>query len=137
MFHHLVALFQKPDDDGLSQRQREALLDLFVWVMYLDHRLELSEEGKIEQLGQAFTWEGGESIENYTLRAVGRMIAHLGSLEAQERFIQQTADILNTPALRQRAFEACQKIVRADYQVTSEEAQSLNMIQRVFDLPRR
>ncbi|MBI3884338.1 MAG: hypothetical protein HY302_01200 [Opitutae bacterium] len=101
-------------NDGLSQAQREAIVDLLHYCMYADNFVALSETRFIAAKVESFNWDPKISIEYYQNKSIGAARAALADPKAKERFFQSVSERLGSAKIRAMAFELCQKLFASD-----------------------
>lgn len=120
------------DSDPFVQTQREALLDLLVWTMYVDHHLALTEREKIEHDAEAMPWTGKLSLGDFLDSAIVRTRDVMAGKRTGEEYLSDISERLGDQKTRQRGFRACEELVSVDGRLTEEEARHLKMIQKVL-----
>ncbi len=136
----LKRIFQQMDQvtpTPLTQTQREALLDLLVWMIFVDHLIAAPEEEQIRQQMQRLAWEGARPLEIYFNSAISRTRELLDKPPAQKDYLEGIALRLGTAEVKQRALQACQEMAAIDGDVAEAEAQLLDKIRSCFDLDQR
>lgn len=117
-------LFNKSrsEADGLKQEQREAIVDLLVYGMYVDNALSLSEESVLQAQVDGFAWEESSDVDAYTDRAITRVRAIRGSDAATGEFLASVHDRLGSYEIRLNAFAMLERLLAADGKADSEKA---------------
>lgn len=134
IFDRLRRLFSDStsDSDSSSQTQREALLDLLVWTMYVDHHLALTEREKIEQDAESMPWTGAVSLGDFLDSAIVRARDVLAGKRTGDEYLNDISERLGDQKTRQQGFRACEELVSVDGRLTAEEARHLKTIQKVL-----
>ncbi len=133
----LKKIFQQMDQETpapSTQTQREALLDLLVWMIFVDHLIAAPEEEQIRQQMQRLAWEGARPLEIYFNSAIRRTRELLDKPSAQDKYLEGIAQRLDTAEAKQRALRACQEMAAIDGDVAEAEAQLLDQIRSCFGL---
>lgn len=133
MFQRIRSIIRNAPDDG-EQRQREALIDLLLWVMYADESLSLPENQMLGQLEDG-EWSGVMPPRQYVNAALARVRDVLGDQEKTTAFLEQVAERLGTPEMRQHAYDAACDFAQVDGDVSSKEHAFLRQTHRTFALP--
>jgi len=101
--------------DGLTQDQREAIVDVLVFGMYSDRTVSLAEDQLIQSRLEAMDWQSLETIHNYYDRAVTRVreILDAGE-EARQSFLRRIAERLGDTSVREKTFALCHQLFLSD-----------------------
>lgn len=100
--------------DGLTQSQREAMVDLLHYCMYADNLVTISEARFIEAKVKAYNWDPKISFEYYQGKSIGAARAALANPETKKKFFESVSQRLGTPAMRSEAFQLCDRLFKAD-----------------------
>src|ERR1051326_3498702 len=75
MATRLSKLFRKDPrpTDGLTQPQREGIVDLLHYCMYADNHIALAEDKLISDLISILNWDPNSSFESYEARSIARV----------------------------------------------------------------
>jgi len=123
-FQRLFGAGQNPSD-GLTQGQREAIVDLLVFGMYSDRTVSLAEDQLIQRRLEAMDWQSVETIDQYYDRAVTRVRDILdGGAATRQRFLDGVAERLGPMETREKAFSLCRQLFLSDG-TESEDEQAL------------
>lgn len=116
-------LFDKDrsESDGMTQEQRESLIDLLVLAMYVDNQLSLSEDAVLKAQIDQFAWQGNMSVEAY----VNSAIARIRDLRSSEHFVNEllksVSERLGDYEIRLTAAGICERLLAADGKADSEK----------------
>ncbi|MEO0796656.1 MAG: hypothetical protein AAFX93_15920 [Verrucomicrobiota bacterium] len=123
MLAFIQKLFQPGENsaDGLTQDQREALVDLLVYCMYSDRKVSLMEDQLIQRRLEAMDWHSVETIDNYYDRAVTRVRDLLGNEEVLKGFLGRISDRLANTETREKAFQLSHQLFLSDGEETPDE----------------
>jgi len=58
--------------DGLSQAEREAIVDLLNFVTYVDHDISAAEEQLIDGLENQLDWDHDQSFDYYVDKSIAK-----------------------------------------------------------------
>jgi uncharacterized tellurite resistance protein B-like protein len=116
--------------DGLTQTQREAMVDVLFFCLYADSPLELHEEQIIADTVRQFSWDPQVSYDLYTARAIANARAVKESPAARADFFAPVAKRLATPDAKQRTLAVCREIFRADGDFSGREQDLFRELQR-------
>ncbi|MGE9297154.1 MAG: hypothetical protein ACQKBV_12790 [Puniceicoccales bacterium] len=112
----------KNSSDGLTQEQREAIVDLLVFGMYSDRTVSLAEDQLIQRRLEAMDWQAVETIDNYYDRAVTRVREVLDSgQETRASFLVRIAERLGDMPTREKAFALCHQLFLSDGNESDDE----------------
>ncbi|GHC07204.1 hypothetical protein [Cerasicoccus arenae] len=116
MLSFFQKLFRAGGDsaDGLTQQQREAIVDLLVFCMYSDRTVSLAEDQLIQRRLESMDWQAVQSIDNYYDLAVTRVRDILVSQEARESFLKRVSERLADVSTREKAFQLSHQLFLSD-----------------------
>jgi hypothetical protein len=121
-----------PVDDGYSQPQREALLDLLVFCMVADRRIEFSEQDFLKDQTSSFSWSSATTVEEFVKQSRKRADqAHL----ADATRAAYAADIngrLQTNELRTEAISLTRRMFVVDSDYAKVEKSAYSVIAHAF-----
>jgi len=118
--------------DGLSQPQREAIVDLLHYCMYADNHLALNEDQVVSDEVDRFNWDPAVSYEAFAVRSISRVRDAKEHPESRGEFLASIAKALKSKAAKQRALLLCRQIFQADGDVAASESELLRDIQRAL-----
>jgi len=120
----LRKLFHRSEapNDGLSQPQREAIVDLLNYCMYADNLVMLAEDRLIADVAAKFNWDPkAVPFDQFDARSVGNARNARESKVYREKFLGSIKERLDTPAVRMKALDLCQELFLADGAQSEEE----------------
>ena len=131
----LRKLFGKSEEskDGLTQPQREAIVDLLNYCMYADNLVMLAEDRLIADVIKKFNWESKTPIDQFEVRSVGNARNARESQVYRDKFLGSIKDRLDTPAVRMKALDLCQELFLADGAQSSEEDEVLQNLKPLLE----
>src|ERR1043166_2106598 len=96
----LRKLFGKSEEakDGLTQPQREAIVDLLNYCMYADNLVMLAEDRLIADTVSKFNWESKTPFDQFDVRSVNNARDARESQVYREKFLGCIEDRLATRA---------------------------------------
>ena len=121
-----------PSPDGLTQAQREAMVDVLFYCMYADNSLALKEEKIIADTVGPFSWDAKISYDSYASRAIANVRAVKETPAARADFLASVAHRLGTSTLKQRTLELCREIFEADGNVSGSEQELLGELRKAL-----
>jgi hypothetical protein len=128
-------LFGKPETPkgGLTQPQREAIVDLLNYCMYADNLVMLAEDRLIADTVKKFNWESKVPFDQFDARSVGNARNARESQVYKDKFLASIKDRLDTPAVRGKALALCQELFLADGAQSEEEDEVLQNLRPLLE----
>ena len=128
-------LFGKPEapKDGLTQPQREAIIDLLNYCMYADNFVFLAEDRFITDTVAKFNWDSKVPFDQFVLRSTDNARNARESQVYRERFLASIRDRLDTAALKGQALGLCQELFVADGARSDDEAALLQNLRKLLE----
>ena len=128
-------LFGKPEapKDGLTQLQREAIVDLMNYCMYADNLVMLAEDRLITDTVAKFNWESKVPFDQFVLRSTDNARNARENPGYRERFLGSIRDRLDTAAAKGQALDLCQELFVADGARSDEEEDVLQNLRTLLE----
>ena len=129
-------LFGKPEGprDGLTQSQREAIVDLMNYCMYADNLVMLSEDRLITDTVAKFKWDPkAVPFDQFDARSVGNARNARESQVYRDQFLASIRDRLDTAAAKGQALGLCQELFVADGARSDEEDAVLQNLKKLLE----
>jgi hypothetical protein len=119
----LRKLFRKSEapNDGLTQPQREAIVDLLNYCMYADNLVMLAEDRLIADTVAKFNWDPKVPFDQFDARSTSNARNARESQVYRDQFLGSIKDRLDTAALKGKALGLCQELFIADGSRSDEE----------------
>ena len=116
-------LFHKPEapKDGLTQPQREAIIDLLTYCMFADNFVLLAEDKFIADTLAKFNWDSKVPFDQFVLRSTDDARNARENQGYRDRFLASIRDRLGTAAVKGQALDLCQELFVADGVRSDEE----------------
>jgi hypothetical protein len=116
-------LFHKTEapNDGLTQPQREAIVDLLNYCTYADNLVFLAENRLIADTVAKFNWDPKVPFDQFDARSVSNARNASESQVYRDQFLASIKDRLDTAAVKGQALDLCQELFIADGAVADEE----------------
>jgi len=116
-------LFGKPEapKDGLTQPQREAIVDLLNYCMYADNFVFLAEDRFITDTVAKFNWESKVPFDQFVVRSIDNARNARENQGYKDRFLASIRDRLGTAAVKGQALDLCRELFIADGVRSDEE----------------
>ena len=116
--------------DGLTQAQREAMVDVLFFCMYADNTLALKEEKILADTVGQFSWDPQVSYDSYASRSIAHARAVKETPASRDDFFASVAQRLATAAVKRRTLELCRQIFTADGDFSGSEQELFRELQK-------
>ena len=128
-------LFGKPEapKDGLSQPQREAIVDLMNYCMYADNLIFLAEDRLIADTVAKFNWDSKVPFDQFDVRSIDNARNARESQVSRDQFLASIRDRLDTAAVKGQALGLCQELFVADGARSDEEEEVLQNLRKLLE----
>jgi uncharacterized tellurite resistance protein B-like protein len=128
-------LFHKSEapNDGLTQPQREAIVDLLNYCMYADNLIMLSEDRLITDTVAKFNWEPKVPFDQFDVRSIDNARNARESQVYRDRFLTSIRDRLDTTTVKGQALDLCQELFLADGARSDEEEAVLQNLRQLLE----
>jgi hypothetical protein len=113
---------------SLIQTQREALVDLLVWTMFVDRHIAAAEEELVEQMAEALPWDSPHPWQLFLDSSIRRTREVLGRTDAEAEYLQDITTRLVDPGAREHAYLACEELVAVDGEIAGPEKAHLERL---------
>lgn len=100
--------------DGLSQEEREAIIDLLILGAYTDNRLSLREEKAFESLTGTLSWESETELSDFMKDAIAKVRSVRSNPSAKEGLLNEVKERLNSPTSVKKALNLLHKVFVSD-----------------------
>jgi hypothetical protein len=109
-------LFKRSDtqNDGFTQTEREAIVDLLHFCMYADKHIAISEDDMIEKVARTMNWDPKISYEYYEGKSTGTARAALADEDARSKFMKDLHDRLKSKESRSFALKVADDLMKVD-----------------------
>jgi len=128
-------LFHKSEEpnDGLTQPQREAIVDLLNYCMYADNLVFLAEDRLIADTAAKFNWDSKVPFDQFEVRSVSNARNARESQVYRDQFLGSISDRLSTEAVKAQALDLCQELFLADGARSDEEDEVLQNLRKLLE----
>jgi hypothetical protein len=130
-------LFHKSDasapKDGLTQPQREAIVDLLNYCMYADNLVFIAEDRLIADTVAKFNWDPKIPFDQFDARSVNNARNASESQVYRDQFLASIKDRLDTAAVKGQALDLCQELFLADGAQSYEEDDALQSLKELLE----
>jgi hypothetical protein len=128
-------LFHKSEapKDGLTQPQREAIVDLLNYCMYADNLVFLAEDRLITDTVAKFNWDPKIPFDQFDVRSISNARTARESQVYREKFLGSVKDRLDTAAVKGQALDLCQELFVADGSRSDEEEDVFQNLRQLLE----
>ena len=128
-------LFHKTEapNDGLTQPQREAIVDLLNYCTYADNLVFLAENRLIADTVAKFNWDPKVPFDQFDARSISNARNASESQVYRDQFLASIKDRLDTAAVKGKALDLCQELFVADGARSDEEDAVLQNLRKLFE----
>src|ERR1700751_1698097 len=128
-------LFHKSEapKDGLTQPQREAIVDLLNYCMYADNLVMLAEDRLITDTVAKFTWDSKVPFDQFAMRSIDNARNARENQGYRDRFLASIRDRLGTAAVKGQAVGLGQELFVADGARSDEEEDVFQKLRRLLE----
>ena len=128
-------LFHKSEtpNDGLTQPQREAIVDLMNYCMYADNLVMLAEDRLITDTVAKFSWDSKVPFDQFVLRSTDNARNARESQVYRDQFLASIRDRLGTAAVKGKALGLCQELFVADGSRSDEEEDVFQNLRKLLE----
>jgi uncharacterized tellurite resistance protein B-like protein len=135
MLERIQKAFRRVNESDADQQQRKATMDLVVWMMYADSAITLPESDAVDRIVEELSGDDTAlPLEQYVGSSTAKVRNALGDEEASEQLLTDIHERLGTPEMRQRAYDACRDLARADGHMADEEEAFLSTVRARFGI---
>ena len=128
-------LFGKSEavNDGFTQPQREAIVDLLNYCMYADNLVFLAEDRLIADTVAKFNWDSKVPFDQFDARSIGNARNARESQVYRDHFLTSIRDRLDTATGKGKALDLCQELFLADGARSEEEEAVLQNLKQLLE----
>src|SRR4029453_14250924 len=129
-------LFRKSEapNDGLTQPQREAIVDLLNYCMSADNLVMLAEDRLFADRGAKFIWDPKTvPFDQFDARSTSNARNASESQVYRDQFLASIRDRLDTAAVKGQALDLCQELFLADGAHSEEEDAMLQNLRKLLE----
>jgi len=118
--------------DGLTQGQREAIVDLLNYCSFVDRDIAASEGELIDDLGHQFHWDATIDFDYYVNKSIGVVRGALGSVDSRANFLDGVSKRLDSKKSKAVALNLSDKLIKSDGRVTAEEKETYQAFRKAI-----
>src|SRR5262245_7199950 len=129
-------LFRKSGEpeDGLTQPQREAMVDLLNYCMYADNLIMLAEDRLITDTVAKFSWDPkAVPFDQFDARSIDKARNARENQGYKDKFMTSIGDRRSTDAVKAQALDLCQELFLADGARSDEEDAVLQNLRTLLE----
>ena len=128
-------LFHKSEapKDGLTQTQREAIVDLLNYCTYADNLVFLAENRLIADTVAKFNWDPKVPFDQFDARSISNARNASESQVYRDQFLASIKDRLDTAEVKGQALDLCQELFLADGARSDEEDAVLQNLRELLE----
>ena len=128
-------LFRKSEapKDGLTQPQREAIVDLLNYCMYADNLVFIAEDRLIADTVAKFNWDSTVPFDQFDVRSIDNARNASENPGYREKFLGSIRDRLDTGTVKGQALDLCQELFLADGARSEEEDAVLQNLKQLLE----
>jgi Cdc6-like AAA superfamily ATPase len=118
--------------DGLTQGQREAIVDLLNYCSFIDRDIVQSESELIDDLERQFHWDANVDFDYYVNKSVGAVRKVLENEDSTGEFLEDIRTRLTSKKSRMIALDLADKLVKSDGRLTAGESAVYQAIRKAL-----
>jgi hypothetical protein len=118
--------------DGLTQRQREAIVDLLNYCSFIDRDIVQSESELIDGLERQFHWDVNVDFDYYVNKSVDAVRNVLEKKDSAGEFLEAIRARLNSKKSRAIALGLADQLVKSDGRVAAAESETYQAIRKAL-----
>ncbi len=113
--------------DGYSQEQREAIVDLLNYSMFVDNNIALSEDQFIADTEKKMTWAPHIDFDIYEEQSIGFVRRAKDDQSYRPEFFDSVKKRLGDAATKNKALDLCAKLFVVDGPISPKESEAMKM----------
>jgi len=128
-------LFRKSEEpnDGLTQPQREPIVDLLNYCMYADNLVFLAEDRLITDTVAKFNWGSKVPFDHFAVTPLDNARHAPENPGYRDQFLASIRDRLGTATVKGQALDLCQELFVADGARSDEEDAVLQKLKQLLE----
>jgi hypothetical protein len=119
---------------GLTDEQKQSLVDLLVLGMYADGNLDLIEDERARQVLESIQFSSDSARQYFIDASFARARRHGSSPDATRKYVADIAQNFSEPATRRQIYDALQESLASDQKMAAQESQLLLVVSREFKI---
>ncbi len=118
--------------DGLTQGQREAVVDLLNYCSFLDREITQGEEELIDDLERQFHWDTRIDFDYYVNKSVDAVRSVLENKDSTDDFLKGLRARLSSKKSRAVALGLADKLMKAAGPATAAKGEAFQAIRKAL-----
>jgi hypothetical protein len=119
---------------GLTDQQKQSLVDLLVLGMYADANLDLIEDEKARRVLDSIQFSSDSARQYFLDASFARARKHGASAKTTRTYISEIAKAFPTPAMRRQVYTVLEDSLTSDRQMADKECELLVVVSEEFKL---
>ncbi len=118
----ILKLFKTTSEprDGLTQVEREAVVDVLHYSIYSDNHIALAETELVEGALDSLDWDPAVALTTYEAHSIATVRIAKESPGGHEAFLASVSERLRSPRSRQHALDYAARVIALDGQTPAE-----------------
>jgi hypothetical protein len=109
------------DGDGLSQEEREGLIDLLLLSSYMDNNLSFAEDRVLKKEVEGFQWDSGTAIDLYIDVATNKIRRALADSQKEKELLKSLKVRITSRQGKEKALESMTTLFHSDGEDDKEQ----------------
>jgi hypothetical protein len=118
--------------DGLTQPQREAIVDLLNYAMFADNNITLAEDKFIADTEAKMTWAAHIDFDIYEEQSIGFVRRAKDDESYRSEFFDSVKKRLDDASTKNRALDLASQLFAVDGEITPKESETMTMFRTVI-----
>lgn len=121
-------------EDGFTQTEREAVVDVLHYCMYADRHIAVAEDQMIETVARTLNWDPNISYEYYEGKSTGAVRRALAEKEFRAEFMKSIRERLKKLEHRKFVLSIADDLMQSDGTKKAAEFTALSELKRALEL---
>lgn len=118
----------------VAQAQREAMVDIAVWAMYVDGTIKYQENARVDEVVEQLSTSTAIPLSQYLPTAISKIRDVWMDPSKSERILEEISNRLGSDEMRRTAYALCETVTHADDELAEAEQAFLERVRRQFGL---
>jgi hypothetical protein len=119
---------------GLTDKQKQAVVDLLVLGMYADGNLDLIEDEKARRVLDSIQFSSDSARQYFLDASFARARKHGVSPKTTRSYVSEIAKSFPTPAMRRQVYTTLEDSLTSDRKMAEKECELLLVVSEEFKL---
>jgi hypothetical protein len=129
-FNELLSYFNEP----LSQTQREAVVEILLWTMYVDKSVHYRESDQIDEIALELSEDIDLSLQSHIRSSLPKVREIAFDQSKWDNYLATLSTALETEGVRRSAYHLCLDVAESDKDMVAAEEHFLDKVQKAFEL---